>query len=117
MIATENHRASFDVNPDVEKGDKVTFKGLDSKNSSWFIGVDSLGRKGYFPVGWFQIDDRSGSAIAGRDYNAKELSISAGDHFEVEEEYGGWLFVATCEGRKGWIPTSVGFRDEEEAES
>ena len=43
-------------------------------------------------------------AVLVRDYDARELTVTAGDDVEVHEEIGGWLRVSAVDGRTGWVP-------------
>jgi len=98
---TEAYTREFAVAPRASRGDVVHFEKVDPKNHHWFFGRDVRGVVGFFPVDWFQIDGQS--AVASRDYDAAELSVSVGRPVTIIERYGGWLFVADG-GSRGWIP-------------
>ncbi len=105
MKTAAPHTRSFDVTPRAKKGETVTFGHPDPKNPAWFFGRDARETEGYFPSGWFDVSEATGSARALRDYDAFELSVTAGERIEVEEEYGDWALVVANDGR-GWIPMS-----------
>ncbi len=105
MKAAASHTRSFDETPRAEEGETIAFGHFDPKNPAWFFGRDARGIEGYFPSGWFDVFEATGSARALRDYDAFELSVTDGERIEAEEEYGGWVLVVSSDGR-GWIPLS-----------
>ena len=98
---TASYSREFETAPRVAKGEVVHFEKLDPKNRHWFFGRDSRGATGFFPIGWFEVD--GSTAIASRDYDAAELTVSIGSEVTIIERYGGWILVENS-GGKGWIP-------------
>ncbi|EDY80677.1 SH3 domain protein [Verrucomicrobiia bacterium DG1235] len=93
------------MTPLAEKGERVSFIAFDPKNAAWFRGRDARGVVGYFPVGWFRIDEAGGLAEALRDYDAAELTVAVGEEIELIESFGEWCRVETGQGL-GWIPVA-----------
>ena len=95
------HQKSFDVAPAVQQGVED-----DAKNPGWFKGTTSTGVVGYFPRVWFDVNEAKGQAIAQRDYDASELTVSAGEPVGAIETESGWARVMTQDGEIGWIPNT-----------
>ncbi len=75
---------------------------------TWVWVTDPCGRQGWAPA---SVIAREGeSAVAARDYDARELSVGAGEQVTVSEEESGWLWCANDRGESGWVPaTHVAF--------
>lgn len=101
------HQKSFDVVPLVQLGDAVTWVEDDSQHPGWFKGTTSDGVVGYFPRTWFEVDEAKGQAVALRDYDASELTVSAGQPVGVIETESGWARVMTLDGEIGWVPRTA----------
>ena len=65
----------------------------------WCIGPD--GREGWVPLQFLRIDGNRAALLRG--YDARELSVNAGDEVAVLEEIGGWARVTATDGRTGWV--------------
>ena len=104
-VISKAYESEFPIAPRIVNGEKVTYERVDPRNPKWFFGRDPRGIAGYFPIEWFTIDEIEMSAFARSDYDATELSVSIGLPVEVERQYGGWLFVRTSRGKRGWIPS------------
>jgi hypothetical protein len=66
----------------------------------WAIGADD--RCDWIPKAFLQQDGDFGRLV--RDYTAREVTVAVGEVVEIFEEIGGWLWIATHDGREGWIP-------------
>lgn len=68
----------------------------------WVWCTDARGKSGWTPKSWLA---RSGNAwVVTRDFDAIELTIEIGDEVLVHFEESGFYWVATTDGRRGWIP-------------
>jgi catechol 2,3-dioxygenase-like lactoylglutathione lyase family enzyme len=116
MTIIRPHKASFEVFPEVKRGEVVEFFRIDSENPAWFYGQDSSGREGYLPKDFFnQSDCQEGKLIARCDYSARELTVSEGQEVELLEEYGDWIY-ARVDNQVGWIPKASVFNSSREFE-
>jgi flagellar basal body rod protein FlgF len=106
LRTTVGHRRSFERAPRVLANEVVSRDRDDEKNPGWFVGTDRNGVEGYFPSRWFELDSSGANARAKRDYDAGELTVSAGVDVECIANESGWLLVRTDEGQEGWIPAS-----------
>jgi hypothetical protein len=66
----------------------------------WATAADN--RCGWIPKTFLQQDGDFGRLV--RDYTAREVAVAMGEVVEILEEIGGWLWIATHDGREGWIP-------------
>jgi len=57
------------------------------------------------PSGWVPIPVLSGDRIL-RDYDATELTVTAGAQVTCFEAHGGWRLCRLPSGKTGWIPES-----------
>lgn len=98
------YERAFAVAPRVAAGEEVTFKAHDAKHPGWFSGTDVRGVDGYFPAAWFNFSSDAARPVARRDYDAMELSVTAGQRVTVRETVGNWARAAAADGRVGWVP-------------
>ncbi len=102
-----SHERSLDVAPCVAKGDRVVFVRDDDGNPGWFYGRTAGGVAGYFPAEWFDVARERHEATARRDYDAMEISVTAGHVVEAVDSIAGWRLVRTADGRVGWVPGRI----------
>lgn len=102
----KDHKRSFESVPRVAAEETVTWQEDDAKNPGWFKDCSTEGTKGYFPRAWFSVDENSRQAVALRDYDASELSVSGGDLVGIIEIESGWVRVMSADRQVGWIPTA-----------
>lgn len=65
----------------------------------WCLAPD--GREGWVPL--VRLRSTGDDAVLVEDYDARELSVRAGEDVIVHEEIGGWARVSTTDGRTGWV--------------
>lgn len=83
-------------------GQSVTVVRRDSRYPEWVWCSGPERREGWVPLVVLKINEED--AVLVRDYDARELTVTAGDDVDVHEEIGGWLRVSSADGRTGWIP-------------
>ena len=98
------YERAFALAPRVVAEEAVTFKAHDAKHPGWFSGTDARGVDGYFPAAWFDFSGDAERPVARRDYDAMELTVTAGERLTVIETAGNWARVAASDGRIGWVP-------------
>jgi hypothetical protein len=101
-----SHVRSFETTPRVAAGGRVAFLRDDPANPGWFFGrAGSV--EGYFPEAWFAIARDRLAATALRDYDAMELTVTAGERVHVLDEVGGWRLVRARDDATGWVPAEI----------
>lgn len=88
----------------VEIGDQVRWvdRSDEGEYTGWKWAVGPDGRAGWAPQAWFTTTGREGRAR--RSYNARELTVRAGEEVLPLDGYSGWLWVIDRSGRAGWVP-------------
>lgn len=102
-----DYPAAFANPPRVSIDTVVQFEHHDTRHPGWFKGRTADGTEGFFPARWFEINASRREATARRDYDARELTVRAGDEVGVIEIEGGWARVMTTDGEIGWLPATV----------
>ena len=82
-------------------GQPVTVVRRDAEYPEWAWCVGPDGREGWVPLVLLEMN--GDVAVLSRDYDARELSVTAGEEVVVHEEIAGWARVSTADGRTGWI--------------
>jgi hypothetical protein len=70
----------------------------------WIWGENTRGKSGWIPRTLLTITGTAG--IAREDYDARELTVAAGEMVAVMREESGWAWCVTSDGRDGWVPLS-----------
>ena len=81
-------------------GQSVIVVRRDSRYPEWVWCSGPEGREGWVPLVVLQMNEED--AVLVRDYDARELTVTAGDDVDVHEEIGSWLRVSSVDGRTGW---------------
>jgi hypothetical protein len=77
----------------------------DQQWTSYVWGSDQEGHAGWVPEEYLQMTGPC-EAVALRDYDATELTVSRGEHLDVLDEAGGWLLCRSTRGMVGWVPSN-----------
>ncbi len=76
----------------------------------WLWATAPDGREGWVPAEVVDVPDPRNPvarpALARRDYDARELTVAAGERVEHLETVGGWHLCRAADGRVGWVPVS-----------
>lgn len=70
---------------------------------TWCRAAD--GREGWVPDAWCIVEGSGWRLL--RDFDAMELSVSAGDRLRLIHSESGFVFVETMCGATGWLPDAV----------
>jgi hypothetical protein len=65
--------------------------------------TDQSGHAGWVPDFYLEVTGQN-EAVALRDYDATELTVSKGELLEALDEAGGWVRCRTEDGLEGWLP-------------
>jgi hypothetical protein len=76
----------------------------DNPDWSWVWGTDAVGKSGWIARLLLRIEGSRGVAL--EDYDARELSVTAGEHITAQRELCGWAWCVTAANRSGWVPLS-----------
>ena len=83
-------------------GESVQLGQRDSEWPEFIWATDPRGNSGWVHERY--LDRDHGTAIAIRDYSARELDAEAGQVLELVEEAGGWWWAKNNDGAQGWLP-------------
>jgi uncharacterized protein YgiM (DUF1202 family) len=96
------HVASFDVALAFAAGDVLTVEDRDTEWDGWLWCRDQAGVVGWTPAAYLARDGARGVAL--RDYDARELTVVAGETLTVHYEESGWAWCTRKSGESGWAP-------------
>lgn len=104
LKVTKNHKGEFQVPLVAKKGDVVEGLERETEWEGWLCCRDNSGTHGWVPKTYLDPASESGQLQFLQDYNARELTIDAGQEVIVLDEESGWAWVRTTLGEEGWIP-------------
>ena len=87
----------------IMKGESLVVTHESEEWPGWIWCINNEGKGGWAPVSYLEIDGKS--AVAGRDYDATELTVRSGDELKVLDEERGWCWCVNGDDKKGWVPT------------
>jgi hypothetical protein len=104
---TADYRAQYSDPISVRAGEALEVSGRedrwdDKPDWVWLWCTDPRGKSGWMPQGYVELI--GGQGRARRDYAATELSVSAGETVNAEQEESGWLWCTNQQGGSGWVP-------------
>lgn len=70
----------------------------------WLWAIDVDGREGWMSSDF--VERHTAQPVARRDYEATELTLSAGAEIEALTASCGWYWARAQDGRLGWVPAS-----------
>lgn len=98
------HTRSYDDPLRVKKGEVVraTKRELWNERDPWVWCIAASGKEGWVPEPF--LDITGNQAVALRDYDAIELTVSIGDDLRILDESSGWYWVKNQRDQYGWVP-------------
>jgi hypothetical protein len=105
LKVTKDHKSEFQVSLVAKKGDVVEGLERETEWEGWLWCRDNAGIHGWVPKTYLDSASESGQFQFLQDYNARELTIDAGQEVIVLDEESGWAWVRTTLGEEGWIPS------------
>jgi len=107
----KDYQAEFPDPIAVEAGEAFTVSARTSAwehNPAWMWVwcTDRRGKSGWVPKNSIQMatDGQTGTTHAA--YDARELTVTAGQELSIEHEESGWFWCCDQQGKCGWVPIS-----------
>lgn len=72
----------------------------------WVWCTDQRGKSGWVPRNIIQMDTDGQTGTTHAAYNARELTVTAGQELSIEQEESGWFWCCDQQGKRGWVPIS-----------
>jgi SH3-like domain-containing protein len=96
------HKASYEDPLAGSAGDELEVGPADVEWPAWRWCTATDGRKGWIPQAL--LEGAGSRRRLARDYDARELTVRAGERIEVLVTESGWVRCRTEDGREGWLP-------------
>jgi hypothetical protein len=108
-IVTKEYAAEFADPITLTRGETATLDGRksvweDNPDWLWVWGENAQGKGGWTPCTRLRIEGSQGVAL--EDYDARELTVTAGELVAVQREESGWAWCVADADRSGWVPMS-----------
>lgn len=103
--ASSAYRAAYPDPLVLRAGDRVTVAEKKSEWPGWLWCTDTGGKAGWVPADYIERKGDTGTLVV--DYDARELSVSAGDELQVLKEQSGWAWCRKPNGDLGWVPLKI----------
>ncbi|MFX1559075.1 MAG: SH3 domain-containing protein [Promethearchaeota archaeon] len=104
LKVTKNHKSEFHIPLIATKGDTVIGMERETEFEGWLWCKNSSDVHGWVPKTYLEPATEPSHFQFLKDYNARELTIDAGQEVIVLDEESGWAWVRTTLGEEGWIP-------------
>jgi len=72
----------------------------------WVWCTDQRGKSGWVPKNIIQMDADGQTGTTPAAYNARELTVTAGQELTIEHEESGWFWCCDQQRGRGWVPLS-----------
>ena len=100
-----DHDAAYPDPITLRAGDRVCYERRESQWEGWLWCTSDSGAAGWVPESWLTLADAS--AVARRDYSARELTVQAGMSVAGSLIESGWIWATSEAGASGWVPLRV----------
>jgi uncharacterized protein YgiM (DUF1202 family) len=97
-----DYRCAFPDPLILRTGDELVTSDKVTEWPGWVWCTAKTGKSGWVPESYIARTGRA--AVATRDYDATELTVTAGDELEVLMEESQWLWCVNSRGENGWVP-------------
>jgi len=106
-IVTKDYTAQYPNPITLAQGEAATLDGReepweDNPAWIWVWGENAAGKGGWIPRPLLRIEGSRGVAL--EDYDARELSVAAGERVAATRETCGWAWCVVDTNRSGWVP-------------
>jgi hypothetical protein len=72
----------------------------------WLWCTDQRGKSGWVPRNIIQVNPDGQTGTTRAAYDARELTVTAGQELSIENEESGWFWCSDQQGMRGWVPIS-----------
>ena len=108
-VVTKDYAAQYSDPITLAKGEEAALDGRaepweDNPDWIWVWGENSAGKGGWIPRPLLRIEGSRGVAL--EEYDARELSVAAGERVAASREACGWAWCVADANRAGWVPLS-----------
>ncbi len=86
----------------MQAGEALSIGDKETEWPGWIWCTGRNGKSGWVPAKYVERQDHTGIALY--DYDATELSVSAGQMLSLGQEESGWVWCTNQEGQSGWVP-------------
>ncbi len=100
----KDHKSEFNIPLIAKKDEIIEGHERETEYDGWLWCHNSSGLQGWVPKKYLDPISESRQFQFLQDYNARELTIDAGQEVMVLDEESGWAWVRTTLGEEGWIP-------------
>jgi hypothetical protein len=112
-IVTKDYAAEFADPITLTRGETAALDGREdpwegNHDWIWVFGQNAAGKSGWIGRPVLRIEGSQGTktGVALEDYDARELSVAAGERVAVSREMCGWAWCVADAHRAGWVPLS-----------
>lgn len=102
----KDHAAQYPDAPAFQAGESVVCGKTDPEAPGWIWCTRGDGRSAWVPLRIIQQGDEPTRGRILEDYDARELTVEAGETLKILATESGWAWVENSSGRRGWIPGS-----------
>jgi hypothetical protein len=108
-VVTKDYTAQFTDPITLARGETTTLDGReelweDNPDWIWVWGASAQGKGGWIARALLRIEGARGVAL--EDYDAHELSVTAGERISALREESGWAWCVAGADLSGWVPLS-----------
>jgi hypothetical protein len=101
-VVQQTYQAAYPDAIVMRRGDVLALGVTDDEYPNWVWCTAPDGRSGWVPE---QYIERAGARASARvDYDARELTIRAGERVTIHQEINGWLWISNESDEAGWAP-------------
>ena len=100
----KSHKSEFHVPLTAKKGQVVEGEERETEFEGWLWCRNESGIQGWVPRTYLEPASETGQFQFLKNYNARELTVEAGQEVIVLDEESAWAWVRTTLGEEGWIP-------------
>lgn len=86
----------------IRAGEKLSIGEKKSSWPGWIWCTNGKGHSGWVPERYLERKGKTGLALY--DYDATELSVSAGEELALGKGESGWIWCTNQKGKSGWVP-------------
>ncbi len=98
----QDYQAQYPDPIAMQKGEAITPGRRDAEWPGWVWCTDIRGKSGWVPEKYIESRGETGRAL--QDYNAIELTVTAGEDLSLGEFESGWVWATNADQQSGWVP-------------